>query len=301
MKLYIVLPGIIISILFAWGLYILLMPMSGSLVRYLAWTMTADAAIQRGSVDTGDATIHYVSYGSGPAILLLHGGLSNRLSWFSQIPLLTAANRQIVLPDTRGHGSSGLGTNELNYRLLASDAIHILDELKISQADVIGWSDGGNTALQLGHYWPQRVGRIVVISANFSPSGLTIEAQQDTHTYSSGLTYWIRGWWTGAGRQLDKLEKRIKHMWRRFPAMQPTDLKEINTPTLVIIGENDVISIDHAQQMATLLPHAHLKIIPGGHSTPITHSDLVNLAISEFLQLSHSNRSAENEEIPESG
>ena len=142
MKLYIILPGIIISIIFTWSLYIILMPMSGSLVRYLTWTMTPAAAALRGSVDTGDATIHYVSYGSGPAILLLHGGLSNRLSWFSQLPLLTSANRQIVVPDTRGHGSSGLGTNELNYRLLASDAIHVLDKLNITQADVIGWSDG---------------------------------------------------------------------------------------------------------------------------------------------------------------
>lgn len=263
----------------------MLMPMSGALVRYLAWTMTPAAAALQGSVDTSDATIHYVSYGRGPAILLLHGGLSNRLSWFSQIPLLTSAKRQIVVPDTRGHGRSGIGTNELNYRLLASDAIHVLDKLNIAQADVIGWSDGGNTALQLGRYWPQRVSKIVVISANFSPSGLTIKALEDTRTYSSGLTYWIKSWWTGAGRQLGILEKLIKRMWRTLPVMLPAELKKITTPVLVIIGKNDVISIEHAQQMASLLPHAHLDIIPGGHSTPITHSDLVNQAISEILEL----------------
>jgi len=301
MKRYTILPGIIIFIIFTWGLYILLMPMSESLVRYLTWTMTPAAAALRGSVDTGDTTIHYVSYGSGPAILLLHGGLSNRLSWFSQIPLLTSANRQIIVPDTRGHGRSGIGSNELNYRLLASDAIHVLDKLNITQADVIGWSDGGNTALLLGCYWPQRVSKIVVISANFSPSGLTSKAQEDTRTYSSGLTYWIKSWWTGAGRRLGILEKRIKRMWRTLPVMQSAELKEITTPVLVIIGKNDDISIDHAQQMASLLPHAHLDIIPGGHATLITQSDLVNQAISEFLELSISNRSAKIENTHDSG
>ncbi len=301
MRLYIMLAGIIVSVIFTWGLYTMLMPMSGFLVRYLAWSMTSAAAATWGSVDTGDATINYVSYGSGPPTLLLHGGLGNRLSWFSQIPLLASADRQIVLPDIRGHGTSELGTNDLNYRLLASDAIRILDKLGIAQVDVIGWSDGGNTALQLGLYWPQRVRRIIVISANFSPSGLTSKAQEDTRTYSSGLKYWIKGWWTGAGRNLDKLEKRIKRMWRTLPAMQPAELEKITTPALVIIGKNDVISIEHAHQMATLLPHARLTIIPGGHSTPITQPDLVNQAISEFLELSVSDLSSKSEDMHDSG
>ncbi len=301
MKVYTILSGITLCILITWGLYVLLMPMSGSLLRYLAWTTTPDAAALRGAVDTGDATIHYVSYGNGSAILLLHGGLSNRLSWFSQIPALTRAHRQIVLLDTRGHGSSELGTNELNYRLLASDAIHVLDKLNIAQADVIGWSDGGNTALQLGHYWPQRIKKIVVISANFSPAGLTTEARRKADTLSSGLTHVIRSWWTGTGRRLGDLEKRIKHMWRTFPVLLPADLEKITSPTLVIIGRNDDISFEHASKMTTLLPHGHLHIVAGGHSTPITHSDLVNQAISEFLELSGSNQSDNREETHGSG
>ncbi|MCB2148403.1 MAG: alpha/beta hydrolase [Deltaproteobacteria bacterium] len=260
-----------------------MMPMSGAFVRYLAWTLTPAATASTGSVRTADASIHYISLGNGPAVLLLHGGLSNRLAWFSQIPWLVTAGRQVVLPDIRGHGDSGLGTNELNYRLLASDAIQVLDKLDIRRADVIGWSDGGNTALLLGRYSPERVKRIVAISANFSPTGLTSEALEETHTRSSGLEYWLKRWWTGAGKHLVELENRIKHMWRTFPVLQPVDLQEITTPTLVIIGDHDVISIAHARQMAKLLANGFLEIIPGGHSTPVTHSNQVNEAIAKFL------------------
>jgi pimeloyl-ACP methyl ester carboxylesterase len=281
MKIYLIPSGIIFFVLLSG--YILLMPMSGAFVRYLVWTLTPAATASRGSVRTADANIHYISLGSGPAVLLLHGGLSNRLAWFSQIPWLVAAGRQIVLPDIRGHGDSDLGANELNYRLLASDAIHVLNKLDIRQADVIGWSDGGNTALLLGRYSPQRVKRIVAISANFSPTGLTSEALEETHTQSSGLKYLLKRWWTGAGKHLAELENRIKLMWRTFPVLKPVDLQEITPPTLVIIGEHDVISIEHARQMAKLLPNGFLEIVPGGHSTPVTHSNEVNGAIAKFL------------------
>ncbi|WP_319408405.1 alpha/beta hydrolase [uncultured Desulfosarcina sp.] len=283
MKLYLITSGIIIFVLLSG--YLLLMPMSGAFVRYLVWTLTPAATASRGSVRTADARIHYISFGSGPAVLLLHGGLSSRLAWFSQIPWLVSAGRQVVLPDIRGHGDSDLGANELNYRLLASDAIHVLNKLGIRQADVIGWSDGGNTALLLGRYSPERVNRIVAISANFSPTGLTSEALEETHTQSSGLTYWLKRWWTGAGKQLVELENRIKRMWRIFPVLQPADLQEISAPTLVIIGDHDVISIAHARQMAKLLANGFLEIVPGGHSTPVTHSIQVNEAMAKFLGL----------------
>ena len=81
---------LLLVIFILWCAYAVLTPMPGAFIRYLSWTMTPAATALRGSVKTGDATLHYVSYGSGPAVLLLHGGLSNRLIWFSQIPWLVA-------------------------------------------------------------------------------------------------------------------------------------------------------------------------------------------------------------------
>jgi len=259
------------------------MPISSNFFRYLIWRMTTTAVIVKGHVQAGDADIHYVSYGSGPAVLLLHGGLSNRISWFAQLPWLVQSGRRVILPDSRGHGQSGLGNGELSYRLLAADAIEILDKLSIEQTDVVGWSDGGNTALLLGLYWQQRVRRIVAVSANFSPAGLTLDAQKDTFEPSSGVAYWLRRWWTGAGDRLRSLEDRIKRMWRFRPNLQPADLGKITAPTLVIVGEEDAVSIPHARQMAERLAHGFLAIIPGGHFTPVTQTRRVNGLIAEFL------------------
>jgi pimeloyl-ACP methyl ester carboxylesterase len=267
------------------GGFILLTPMSTRFVRYLFWRLTPEAAASSGSVKVGDADIHYFSYGQGPVVLLLHGGLSNRLSWFSQLPWLVASGRRVVLLDTRGHGHSGLGGGELTYRLLASDSIKVLDRLNIRRADVVGWSDGGNTALMLGRYWPQRVRRLVVISANFNPSGLTPEARQAASEQSRGLAHWISRWWTGAEDRTVELEARIKRMWQTRPNLRPADLQQIVAPTLVIVGEMDDVSIAHARQLAQLLSKGSLAVIPGGHATPVTQSRRVDKLLADFLEV----------------
>lgn len=274
-------------------------PIPANFFRYLIWRLSTGVDTSYGDVTAGDAKIHFVCYrcsdgsGSGsrndsrPAVVLLHGGLSNRLSWFSQIPWLAASGRQVVVMDTRGHGASTLGDAELTYQLLASDAVAVLDQLHIQQADIIGWSDGGNTALMLGRYWPERVHRLVAISANFDPSGLTLEARQaaDGVGSRSGIGAWLSRWWTGAGDHLAELERRIKTMWRTRPNLLPVDLQAIQAPTLVIVGEADDVMAVHARQMAEALPHGSLEILPGGHFTPLTHPGLVNGRIAAFLDI----------------
>ncbi|GAB6909700.1 conserved hypothetical protein [Desulfosarcina cetonica] len=274
--LAILLGGLILGAFWFW-------PICSSFFHYLIWRVTTGAVIEKDYVRAGDADIHFVSYGRGPSVLLLHGGLSNRLSWFAQLPWLVVSGRRVVVPDTRGHGLSGLGEGGLSYRRLAADAVAILDRLGIAQTDVVGWSDGGNTALLLALGWPRRVRRMVVISANFNPAGLTPEAHRDTFEASRGLTYWLRRWWTGAGDRLRALEARIKRMWRMRPNLQLADLAKMGAPTLVIVGEKDVVSLAHARQMAEALGHGTLAIVPGGHFTPVTHARRVNALIAAFL------------------
>ena len=273
-------------------------PVASDFIRYLIWRWTTKVPIVEGYAEVRDADIHYVSYGSGPAVLLLHGGLSNRLSWYAQIPWLVEAGRRVVVPDTRGHGLSDLGDGELSYRLLAADAIAVLGKLKIQQTEVIGWSDGGNTALMLGLFWPRRVLRIVTISANFSPAGLTPETRDETLAPSKGMVYWFRRLWTGAGERLHVLEGRIKRMWRKFPKLEPADLGRITAPTLAIVGEKDVVSITHTRQMAAELRNGALAIVPGGHFTPITQAERIHGLIADFLGIGGTSYKTTDKPVP---
>lgn len=263
-----------------------LVPITKNFVHYLWWRTTPAGTAQQESISIDGTDIHYHYYGSGPPLLLLHGGLSHRLIWFSQLPWLVESGRMVILIDSRGHGDSGLGDRTLSYRLLATDAVHVLDQLDIRQTDLIGWSDGANTALLLARYWPQRVGKIVAISGNFDPSGLKHEAQEDNHVRSSGLSYLFKRWWTGAGEHFLELENKIKHLWQSGPQLKISDLREITTPVMVIIGEHDLIKLSHAQEMAVHLPEGKLEMIAGGgHTTLITNASQINALIKQFLRI----------------
>lgn len=264
-------------------------PIPGNFLYYLGWRLTNSVTVTQGNIAFNGARIHYVSYGSGKPVVLLHGGLSNRLSWFSQIPWLVDAGRQVVLVDTRGHGESTLGQGELSYHLFAQDVVQVLDHLHIQQADIIGWSDGGITALLLGRDWPQRVGKIVAISANFDPSGLTAEASAELQEEDNGLSgnAWqqIKAWWSGAGERYHTLADKVRHLWRTEPRLSQADLQAIRVPVLVIVGERDMITLEHSAQLAHWLKNGRLAVIAGaGHAAPVTHADAVDALLRDFLQ-----------------
>ncbi len=267
-------------------------PVPGNFLHYLVWRLTAGVPVQQGNITSHGARIHYVAYGKGKPVLLLHGGLSNRLSWFSQIPWLVTVGRQVVLVDTRGHGESTLGKAKLSYSLFAQDVIRVLDRLEIGQTDIIGWSDGGIIALMLGRDWPKRVAKIIAISANFNPSGLKPEADtamlaKDTGYFSRlwlWIRLWLRGWWLGAGGNFAELEAKIWQLWRTQPRLGKEDLQTIHAPVLVVVGEKDLISLEHSAQLARWLGNGRLVVIAGaGHAAPVTHAQEVDKLIADFL------------------
>lgn len=273
------------------GVFIGLRPMSVNFLHYLVWRYTTSAPKETGHIETRGAKISYVVYGQGKPVLLLHGGLSNKLSWFSQIPMLVNAGRQVVLIDTRGHGESTPGHAELKYETFVHDTIQVLDRLRIQRTDIVGWSDGGIIALLLGLEVPQRVDRIVAISANFHPSGLLAEqperaTQPDNRVWRNPLFEALHSWWSGAYERHAGLQAQLKRLWRTEPRLKRDDLKAITAPTLVIAGENDIIDLPHSGELAQSLANGRLEIILGaGHAAPVTHADQVNALIAGFLQL----------------
>jgi pimeloyl-ACP methyl ester carboxylesterase len=259
-----------------------------NVLNYLIWKCATTTQTETGHIVYRGAHIHYVSYGHGDPVLLLHGGLSNKLSWFSQIPWLVAAGRRVVLIDTRGHGDSTPGNTRLSYQVFAEDTLQVLDKLDIRRTDIVGWSDGGIIALLLGLEAPQRVGRIVAISANFQPSGLIPEANRvqnkSVNIPPSKITDWLRSWWSGAGERHAVLEAEIKALWRTAPQFDHSDLQAITAPTLVIAGENDIIDLSHSGELAKMLANAKLEIVLGaGHAAPVTHAGQINPLIASFF------------------
>ena len=107
------------------------------------------AASEQGYVDNDGARIWYATYGSGPPVILLHGGLGHSGNWGYQVPAVTGAGYRAVLIDSRGHGRSTRDNRPYSYELMASDVVAVMDALRLDNAAFVGWSDGACIALIL--------------------------------------------------------------------------------------------------------------------------------------------------------
>src|SRR5262245_19505159 len=93
--------------------------------------------------------IHYQEFGAGEPLILLHGGTANIEAWLGQIPTLEQHFRVIAL-DSRGHGKTINTSDELTYAQMADDVAAFIAALKLNKPLIMGYSDGGQIALELG-------------------------------------------------------------------------------------------------------------------------------------------------------
>jgi pimeloyl-ACP methyl ester carboxylesterase len=115
-----------------------------------------------------DVKIHYKIWGKGEPVLLLHGSMEYWKEWKNQIPSL-AREYKVIAVDTRGHGESTFTDKELTYELLADDMIQLLAQLQIDSINVVGYGDGGITALIMAMKHPNKVKKLIAIGSNIRP------------------------------------------------------------------------------------------------------------------------------------
>ncbi len=248
-----------------------------SIVRYLAWRMLGGVACKNGNIIHKSDTIYFSSYGEGEPLILLHGGLSRPLSWFAQMPVLVRHGFQLILISTRGHGRS-TDNGGHDYALYAADVVAVMAALKLASAHLAGWSDGANTVLEMALRWPDKIRRMVLISANYHYSGQRImPTETSRHT-------WLKRFWTSSGSGFPHLQQQLCTLWNTQPVLSVGDLSRIASPALVITGPFDCIDLRHSQQMADALAQGRLAVIAGaGHAAPVTHADQVNTLMLNFL------------------
>src|SRR5262245_52947816 len=124
-----------------------------------------------GYAPVGDVRMYYEVHGEGRPLLLLHGAY---MSVDSMRPLLSglAQTRRVIAADLRGHGRTGDVEGPITYELMADDTAGLMDHLGIDEADVVGFSMGAATALQLAIRHPERVRRLVAASVSSAYDGM---------------------------------------------------------------------------------------------------------------------------------
>jgi pimeloyl-ACP methyl ester carboxylesterase len=218
-----------------------------------------------GYVRNGDAALYYEvqpsTQDNAPLLILLHGNGEDMHIFDGHIePLLPYYT--VITIDTRAQGKSSKGERPLSYELFAEDLFTLINKLQIGNFLLLGFSDGGNTALELALKHQERVAAMILVGANLSPEGLTTMTRKGLQLLAAGHSLkdiFSRGNTTNRDRELVRL--MLEH-----PQIDPQQLEKITVPTLIINGEQDIIKNEHSQLIADSLPNARRVVIPkAGH------------------------------------
>jgi pimeloyl-ACP methyl ester carboxylesterase len=221
---------------------------------------------------------------SHPPVVLLHGGTAHAGTWALQLDAL-AASRRVLLPEQRGHGHTA-DVGELSYELMTADTAALLDALVSAPVDVVGWSDGGVIAMHLALARPDLVRKIVTIGSNFHFEGTVpeffgdgapddgVNPLRDDYAQMSpdGPEHWA------------EINAKIVAMWRSSPHLTVDDIARIDVPFLVLVADDDAVTLEHTLNLYRALPQGQLAVVPGAsHLVPIEKPDLVNRLVVDFL------------------
>ncbi len=257
-------------------------------------------------VASDDAEIFYDVAGDGPPIILLHPFPAHHEFWLPITPFLST-RYGLVMPDMRGHGESALGNGPATMRKHALDVARVMSDAGVERAAIVGVSIGGYTIFELWRHFRERVSAIVLCNTKASPDSADarnarLEAansvlQRGTEPFFEGMVQRVLSETTLRSRP-DLVEGALR-MMRKMSAedvagvqrgmAERTDsvpvLKAINVPTLIITGDEDVLTgVPEAEQMKQNIPGSQMRVIPkAGHYSPWEQPEQVGRLLRKFL------------------
>ena len=224
---------------------------------------------KNGYSDANGIRIYYEIYGEGEPLVLLHGGGSTIQSSFGRIIPLLEKNCQVIAVELQNHGRSGNRNIPQTFEQDADDVAVLLNNIGISKASFFGFSNGGTTAMQIAIRHPQIVNKLVLAAATYKRSGL-IQGffEMMSHASIDNMPAELKTAFLEVNPDAAKLQimfERDRDRMINFKDISDELVMSINAPTLVINGDIDVTTTEHAVEIYRRIPNAQLAIIPGGH------------------------------------
>jgi pimeloyl-ACP methyl ester carboxylesterase len=219
---------------------------------------------------------HYVEKGSGFPLILLHGNGEDGSYFVHQMEPFAKHFRVIAL-DTRGHGQTPRGDAPFTIRQFAEDLLAFMDRLGIGKAHILGFSDGGNIAMIFAMTHPERVEKLILDGANLDASGVKGSIQIPIE-----IGYRIAKLFARRDPQARK-KAELLGLMVNDPQVKPEALSRIQSPTLVVAGDKDMIKDAHTRLIARSIPGAELAILPGSHFVANRNPEAFNEVVLRFL------------------
>jgi pimeloyl-ACP methyl ester carboxylesterase len=257
-------------------------------MSFSARTSHPDTLVESGYAPVNGLQMYYEIHGDGPPLVLLHGGMVSFSACFSTMLPTLAAKHRVIGIEQQGHGHTADIDRPLTFEQMADDTAAALRHIGVAQADVLGYSDGGNVALGLAIRHPDLVRKLITAGTNVTNEGLKPGIIDELSQLTPEmLGDEIRDLYASEAPNPEDwptLVTKIVQQAVSLVGWQPEQLQSIAAPTLVVIGDDDIIRVEHASEMVSLIPHAHLAVLPRrDHMMLVMRPEPLVPILDEFL------------------
>lgn len=227
--------------------------------------------------DVGGMKMYYEIHGQGKPLVLLHGGGSTIETSFGRIIPLLSQRRQIIAVELQAHGHTGDRDTDLSFEQDADDVATLLKQLNIRRADFLGFSNGGQTVIEVALRLPQVVNKIILASAFYKLNAVVPQFWEGFNNATLDMMpQALQEGYLKANNSREGLQNMFNKDVRRmkgFKGWTDEQMRSIQAPALVINASKDVGSVEHAVEMYRTIPNCELAIFPGGHGAYLGEID----------------------------
>ncbi|MFI7588473.1 alpha/beta fold hydrolase [Spongisporangium articulatum] len=246
-----------------------------------------------GYADVNGLHLYYETYGEGPPLVLLHAGMMTIEASFAPLIPALAQRFRVIGVEAQGHGRTANIDRPITYVNLAADVVALLDHLGIDAAHVMGHSTGAGTVLELITAHGDRVLRAVPLSGSVRADGMVdfsepgaFERYADKLPTEADLAAMREGYerLSPHPERFDEFFAYMSTSDAGFAGWTDEQLAGVTASTLIVQGDNDFATNEHAALMKTLIPGSQLLILPGTtHMGVPRRVDLLLPALESFL------------------
>ncbi|KPV53425.1 hypothetical protein SE17_09730 [Kouleothrix aurantiaca] len=254
---------------------------------------------QTGYAPVNGLQMYYEIHGEGEPLILLHGGFGLAAMFEPIMPQLSA-HRQVIAVDLQANGHTADIDRPMSMEAMADDVAAAITQLGFGQADVFGYSMGAGVALRVAMRHPEAVRKLVLLSVGYTFAGIHPGIMDGLGEMKPEMMHgspWHDEYMRIAPRPEDfnRLFAKKGEMDKATTDLPAEDVRAIQAPVLVIAGDSDLVTPEHAVEMFRLfgggvfgdmmgMPRSQLAILPGTmHSNASARADLLVPMVSAFL------------------
>lgn len=233
-------------------------------------------------IDINGVDMWYDERGQGDPLVLLHGGLTDSRDFGGNLEAL-ASQFRVYLPERRGHGHTADVEGPLTLELMAQDSVAFLETIVRQPVELVGYSAGAAVALRVAVARPDLVDKLVLVSGWFTNDGLIIRPSAEAEPPPQLVAAYASVSPDGADHFKVVIAK-VAQSAAEEPGLTVADLQALACQTLVIVGDDDLVSLDHTLLLYRSLPNAQLAVIPSAsHLLLFQKPGFCTRLVEEFL------------------